>query len=263
MPVFFISSTNIQDHQLTLDGDLYSHLAKSLRIRQGEMITVNDEHKRRYRVRVTKITKRILTGEIEKTYGRPQEEKPAVTLVQSILRGPNMAWVIQKATELGVSRVFPVSTERVKSRSGIGSSHHNWERWKKIALEAAQQSERWDLPEISTPQPLEEIFQQQSSDSHKYILTERQGDYASTPSRTLLEQEIGNSSHVVLAVGPEGGWTQEEIHLAHANGFRRVTLGEKVLRSETATLTALIILKSKFKHIRFSLLMDSPPIQLE
>ena len=134
MPVFFISSANIQNNRLTLDGLLYSHLAKSLRVRKGEIIQVNDEHKQRYVVRVTQVTNQALIGEVEKLLSGPSDEKPSVTLVQSILRGPNMVWAIQKATELGVGNIIPVITERVKSRSDIRSISHLHDRWEKDCL---------------------------------------------------------------------------------------------------------------------------------
>ncbi|MCA9472202.1 MAG: 16S rRNA (uracil(1498)-N(3))-methyltransferase [Nitrospirales bacterium] len=259
MPVFFISSANIQDQRLTLDGELHSHLVKSLRIRPGEIIQVNDEYARRYMVRVAKVTTRALIGEIIKTLSRPQAEKPTVTLLQSILRGPNMTWIIQKATELGVDKILPVITERVRSRADLPSPAHFLGRWKKIALEASQQSERWVLPEILTPQSFQEMLQYLPSNAQRYILTERQDVRSSISPHLSLGQEF-LPSHVILAIGPEGGWTQEELQSARTHGFEGVTLGEKILRSETAALTALVLLKAKFMHIRFLSLTDAPSL---
>ena len=249
MPVFFIPSTAIQGNTVTLSGQLFTHIHKSLRIRTGQSIWVCDDQRTRYSITIIEITKKHLVGEVQETHVGPSQDTPKITLALSILKGEHMAWGIQKATELGVDTIAPIISERVQNRMNSKSMNHIRDRWQRIATEAAQQSERWDVPTILTPQPFHTFLQEQLPTQMNFILTERE---IRRPSSSLpFNQKVQTASYVVLAIGPEGGWTQKEIQGAEREGFTRITLGEKVLRSETAALTGLILLQERLKHVTF------------
>jgi 16S rRNA (uracil1498-N3)-methyltransferase len=152
-----------------------------------------------------------------------------------------MDWVIQKATELGVDRIVPVHT-----RHGVVKIHpermeHQKTRWERIALEAAQQSERWTIPTIDTPTDLKSLFRQQAAASAKFILSERSQEL----SLSKAPLATGPDQATVLLIGPEGGWDQEELRLASEADFQAVTLGQRILRAETAALAAVSIVQSR------------------
>ncbi len=260
MPVFFISSKTIQGRSITLEDPLYTHISKSLRVRVGQVIRVCDEHRLRYAIRITKITKKFLIGEIQETLSAPPKENTSITLAQSILKGPNMVWAIQKATELGVNTITPIITERVQSRAESSSMKHFQERWQKIALEAAQQSERWDVPTILDPQFFRTFLQSHVSSEVKLILTERERN--SSDHSVLFGQEPQTTHHIVIAVGPEGGWNQKELEEAEITGFTKITLGEKVLRSETAAITGLVMLQERLNQLTFQAIFPDDSNQL-
>jgi len=161
-----------------------------------------------------------------------------------------MAWGIQKATELGVSTIVPLITDRVQGRFGNTHINRFRERWQKIALEAAQQSERWDFPTLLEPQPFEKFIQGQSPSQVNYIFTEREENRPGPP--IPFKQQLQMANTVVLAIGPEGGWSQEEIKEAERVGFTKLTLGEKILRSETAAVAGLVLLQDRLGQLTFT-----------
>ncbi|MGH7165533.1 MAG: 16S rRNA (uracil(1498)-N(3))-methyltransferase [Nitrospiraceae bacterium] len=245
MPIFFITGDQVQNGQLTIAGPLLNHLRTSLRVRVGEEIWFGDDQRRRYHVRVTRIDRRELTGRVLDTRTEPSPLHPSITVGQALLKGDRMDWVVQKTIELGVTSLVPLVSNRVIVRPRPGRLLSQQQRWQRIVLEAAQQSERWELPTIQAPCEVEAFFVGQSSSALRLILGERgQGESLAT-----VRLPSGPENQVTLAVGPEGGWTAEELRLALDCGFTPVTLGTRILRSETATLAALAILQSRLGEL--------------
>ena len=245
MPVFFIQSNRIADHTVTIDGPLFAHLSKSLRIREGENICVGDEHRFRYRVRIDHLKSKSLQASIlEKIEGPPPPSAPIV-LVQAILKGDRMNWVIQKATELGVAEIIPLLTSRVIARPPADRGRTTRERWQRIAVDAAQQSEQWAYPKVVQPMTLSELFRYVFTATLRCALLER------TDARSLGALPIDHTfkGTIVLAVGPEGGWTPEEMQELLDQRFQPVSLGKSILRSETAPLVALSILQHRLGNL--------------
>ncbi len=245
MPVFFIQSTRISNQTVTIDDPLLSHLSKSLRIREGEKIWVGDEHRVRYRVRVDHLDSNSLRASIIETVAGPPATPAQVVLAQAILKGDRMNWVIQKATELGVAAIIPLLTSRVIARPPAARIRTARERWQRIAVDAAQQSEHWEFPRVTQPMDLAELL--------KHV--PHAGLYCALFERGA-EQRIGSLSidhtfrgTIVLAVGPEGGWTPEEMQELLDQRFQAISLGESILRSETAPLVALSILQHRLGYL--------------
>ena len=246
MPIFFISSRDIHGSIIPIQGALFTHLHKSLRIQQGDRILLNDEQRRRHRVQITQIDKNQLLAEILDTHTGPEIERPSIILVQSILKGEKMNWVIQKATELGVTQLVPLLSERVISRpTSTQQAEHQQARWQRIALEASQQAERWDVPPISEALTFTSLTSAPSSAELRFLLTER--DHG-TPLSTV-EFPLHWEHSLTLIVGPEGGWTQSELLEAKRAGVQNITLGKRILRSETAAMAALSIVQARLGHM--------------
>lgn len=240
MPVFFIQTKDVIGKTIHVQNPLFSHLVKSLRVRVGERILLNDEQGHRYHTTIEDIHPTLLIARIDRIEMQSQSpQRCSITLGQSVLKGEKMGWVIQKATELGAATIVPLLTDHTIPRLSpeSGMKHHT--RWERIALEAAQQSERWSLPEIAAPQTLEDFLASSTSGNTMDIVLTERGD-GEPVSRLLLARELPTS--IRLLVGPEGGWSEKEKDTFQARGWLPASLGSNILRAETASLAALAIL---------------------
>jgi 16S rRNA (uracil1498-N3)-methyltransferase len=247
MPVYFINSTQVADGTVTITGPLCDHLRGSLRVSPGEELWLADDRRRRYRMQVESADRGAVTGRILEERQGPPPSACRLVLGQALLKGERMDWLIQKATELGVAGILPLVTARTIVRPVTGRTDKQQQRWQAIALEAAQQSERWDLPEISPPIAHSDFLSREVLSAVKLILAER-GEGTSLGSLALTSAGQGPSS-IVLAVGPEGGWSDEEVAQALAAGFLPVTLGKRILRAETAALASLSVIQSRLGEL--------------
>ncbi len=245
MPVFFVSSSNISDNSIIIEGPLFEHLVKSLRFRADDTIVVSDETRHRHYVTIKTIKKRTIEGEILRSEQGPSPLEAKIILGQAILKGDHMTWVIQKATELGVSTIVPLITERVIVRPKPDRFISLQERYTKIALDAAQQSERWEIPEVLPPTLWQDFLGNFGHATLTCILVER--EHLPGLNSLPLEKEFQGS--VVLLVGPEGGWTPEEKLKAEGFHFTPISLGASILRGETAPLTAISIIQSRLGNL--------------
>jgi 16S rRNA (uracil1498-N3)-methyltransferase len=241
MPAYFILSQDIQDDSITITGDLLHHLRASLRLHLNEPLYLTDDRRRRHHAIVTDLTRERLTARIISSHEGPDRPYPSLTLGQAILKGDHMDWVVQKATELGVETIVPLITHRSVVRPQQARVANQTARWQRIAREAAQQSEQWQLPAVQTPMELQE-FVTQSRATVRLILVER----ADGKRLADIQLPAGPAASLAVAVGPEGGWEAEELAMAREQGFQPVTLGTAILRSETASLAALAILQSRW-----------------
>lgn len=163
-----------------------------------------------------------------------------ITLLLSIFKFDRMEWAIEKGTELGIERVIPVIARRSEKHLAQ-SAQNRVERWRRIAREAAKQSRRSDIPAIEDVLPLKTAARQ-TSDAARLLLAEQE---RTTTLRHAMEEILQASGDelpaVRLAVGPEGGWTAEEEALFDAEGWKSVSLGPRILRAETAAITAMAV----------------------
>ncbi len=187
----------------------------------------------------------IADGEVRFNLIAELDAEPAlpVTLVMAVYKFDHMEWAIEKATELGVASIAPVISRRTEKHLAVAAEKRA-ERWRRIGHEAAQQSRRSDVPLIHDPVSLATRVRAVSS-ATRIVLAEQE---RSTTLRNALE-EIMDASQVEMpaleiAIGPEGGWAPEEEALFDANGWRAVSLGPRILRAETAAISALAVVAS-------------------
>lgn len=243
MPNYFIKKSSIKNNLIELTGEVLHHLRDSLRIKTGEEIFCVDEEGRRYRVRVTELRRELLAGDIICKEERDRGTTLRINLVQSLPKGPKFDFIIQKATELGVTRISPVVSERSVVR--LEKERVDWKhsRWERIALEAAQQSERHDIPEISQTVLLYNFLQSYKKDDLNLLLWEGEKIQG---IKEILRNAVDVKS-VTILIGPEGGFSENEVNSAVAAGFIPVSLGELILRTDTASIAALSILQYEFR----------------
>lgn len=170
------------------------------------------------------------------------ESEPAlpVTLLLAIFKFDRMEWTIEKATELGVNRIIPVLTRRTEKHLAQAAPNRT-ERWRKIAHESAKQSRRSDVPVIEDPIPLKTLATREG-DAVRLVLAEQE---RAATLRSALAEALKNANdelpEIRLAIGPEGGWAVEEEALFDDEGWKAVSLGPRILRAETAAITALAV----------------------
>ncbi len=245
MPVFFVSPQCIAPPTISITGDLLIHIRDSLRIAIGETLWVGDGQGTRYCVEIIDVSKKTVSGRILDTIQEPLRRTPRLTLAQSLLKGEKMDWVIRKATELGVDELIPLESRHSVVQLKTDRVTHQLCRWQRIALEAAQQSEQWHVPTIAQPESLASLLTQRAIGTVSLMLAERRNG---TPLQTVvLPQDVIGS--VLVVIGPEGGWSQEEVHMAEQAGVVPITLGQYILRAETAAIAAISILQSRLGQL--------------
>lgn len=244
MPAFFIDSRDIRGESVTLTGELLHHLRASLRVRINESLQLTDERRRRHHAIVTELTRERLTARIVASSEGPKRLHPAMILGQALLKADHMDWITQKATELGVDTIVPLVTRHSVVRPRQSRVDSQTARWQRIAREAAQQSEQWQIPAIQAPCEVSEFFARTTA-TVRLILVER----AEGKVLAGIPMPDEPAASAVIAVGPEGGWHTEEIALAKVQGFEAITLGAAILRSETASLAALAVLQSRLGRL--------------
>ena len=238
MPNYFIKNDQIKDNRIEVTGELLKHLLGSLRIKIGERIVFVDEDKNRYLVAVTHAGKDSITGNIIDKTVLIRKHGVSINLVQAIPKGPKFDYIIQKSTELGVSAITPVISERCVVRLDRGQAVEKLKRWRKIALEAAQQSNRRDVPEIKTPVTFTEFLTSYGKVDLKILLWEGEKEQ----SIKGILKKAGEVKSIVIVIGPEGGFSENEVKIAVEKGFTSVSLGESILRTETAPIVILSII---------------------
>lgn len=215
----------------SLTGEQAAHLARVLRAERGQVFdVVAGGHLHRAEI------SSVADDEVVFDLREELSANPALplTLLLSVFKFDRMEWAIEKVTELGVARVIPILARRTEKHLAH-AAEKRVERWRRIAREAAQQSRRSDVPEIAAPQTLKAALDIGAS-ALKLLLAE-------TEQENSLAKALANlqSPGVVLAIGPEGGWTQEEMALFTQSHWQHVTLGPRILRAETAAIAAVSV----------------------
>ena len=219
----------------SLTGDQAAHLARVLRAEPGQIFDVVAGGFL-HRAEVTRVSE----AEVLFTLHEELEADAALPLhlLLAVFKFDHMEWAIEKATELGVSRITPILARRTEKHLAQAAAKRA-ERWRRIALEASKQSRRATIPEIADPALLKAALEQETSPD-RILLSETEQQTTITAALSASVRPTGYES-VALAIGPEGGWTQEEMALFTQHQWQPVTLGPRILRAETAAIAAIAI----------------------
>jgi 16S rRNA (uracil1498-N3)-methyltransferase len=239
MPRVYIPPERITGEQIALQSREARYILAVLRLGPGDEVTVFDGAGNEYRTELAEGDEGGMYLAIQEKL-RPERESPLqITLGQALLKGERMKFVIQKATELGAARIIPVVTSRTIPLVEGERESLRIERWQRIAQEAAKQSGRTMVPQIETIQEFPDFLAK--SAGARVMLWE--GEPA--PLREVVKK-INAQAGITLLIGPEGGFAEEEVTAAQAQGFLVAGLGQRVLRAETATLSVLTIIQHLF-----------------
>lgn len=238
MPRFFISPEQIKGGPVTITGPDVVHISRVLRLGAGDCLTVLDGLGKAYEAVIEKTGRDEVVCAIRKEIPAGDAPPVRVTLVQGIPKGDKMDLIVQKGTELGVSRVIPLLCERAVVKLEGDRSHKKRERWQRIALEAAKQCRRQDVPEVVEPVGWDQVLAGLPQEVVALIPWEEEN------VESLKDILMGNTAkeEIYVFIGPEGGFTPGEVERARARGIRPVTLGPRILRTETAGLAVLTMI---------------------
>jgi 16S rRNA (uracil1498-N3)-methyltransferase len=220
----------VSANRAALTGEHAHHLVRVLRARLGQEFDIVADGVV-YSARVDKVSENRVEFELGgEIFGATPA---AVTMLLSIFKFDRMEWAIEKCTELGVAKIVPVIARRTDTHLAAASVKRG-ERWRRIAMQASEQSRRASQAEIFPPVPLEDLLE--IPGAFRIALAESE-------TYTMLPELVASNSsqEVVLAVGPEGGWTAEELATFHRVGWAQASLGPTILRAETAAIVAAAV----------------------
>ena len=229
---FFASPEVIDNGTIRLTAEESHHLARVLRLREGERVSAFDGLGNEWECEIAAIHKSECRLSILKKLETVVESPLRLTLAQALVKGEKFDLVVQKATELGVSRILPVITEHCEIRISDERSEQRLQRWQRISLGAIKQSGRRRLVEIDQPVRFQQFCRGLQGEP-ALIFSEKSG-------RGLPPLAVQDSGLTVV-IGPEGGWSDSEIDLATSSGLIPVHLGPRILRTETAAITAVTL----------------------
>ncbi|MDD5455522.1 MAG: RsmE family RNA methyltransferase [Candidatus Margulisbacteria bacterium] len=228
---------NLNQEKLSITGDDYFHITRSLRKIVGDkliLVSLSDDFFAE--AEIVEMSKKTLVAKVLKKVTKQPKNKPAITLIQAIIKRAGMELVLQKATELGVDWIIPLKTKYIVPKA----EEVNLKRWETIMREAAVQSRRFYLPELGNPLDLKNLSMLKKQYPQIFCLAETQGSLNLKEHLTHLNKDI---SSLAVIIGPEGGFAPEELEGLKKEGIPLVSFGQTILRAETAAISMLSVLR--------------------
>lgn len=227
MSRFFIPRDNISENQITVTGEDVAHISKVLRLGVGDFLTCCDGRGNDFFVKIAEVSKSEILCDIVDTKRSNTEPPVRVTLIQGLPKAAKMDYIIQKNTELGISDIYPCAMNRCISKN---EKDKKTERWQKIAKEAAQQSGRGIVPQVHNTIDLDGAARILKSADIAFVAYECEEE--NNLKDVLLSCE--NPETVSFLIGPEGGFDKSEVEFLRKSGISVISLGKRILRTETA-----------------------------
>jgi 16S rRNA (uracil1498-N3)-methyltransferase len=224
--------------RIDLDAPASHHLARVLRAQVADPLRIFNGEGGEYAAVITSIDKKKVQVEIGKFINRDAESSLQLSLAQGISRGEKMDYIIQKAVELGATRIIPLITERCNVKLDDERRQKRLQHWRAIVISAAEQSGRTRIPELLPPQTLQQWLPGAQADLCLAL--------APTAVQKISGIKIAADASVILLIGPEGGLSPAEIEKVTKKGFLPLNLGPRIMRTETAAVAALSILQCIF-----------------
>ena len=235
MPHFFINSKQVVNNIVEIsDKENYQHIAKSLRAKVGETLLLIDENQIQYETKISEITNSKVLANVDNSYSSKRFLDFELYLAQSPLRSDAQSLIIEKATELGVAGVYPIMTDNCSLNKSVVEK--KVPKWQRVMYESSKQCERAVVPTCYDATSLEKVLSENSFDK-VIVFCERIAD--KTIRESFKEKPIKKGDKVLVVIGPEGGFSQKEFDSFKEKSLEMLTLGDLILRSETAVVVAL------------------------
>lgn len=235
---FYVPNIDASERAISLDGTVARQLRTVLRVDSGEHIRLFDGSGSEWEVEVDHVGKGSVSTTLISAVKPVPEPRVSVTMLLGLARPERIELAIQKCTELGAVRFVPVTSERVQGGNTGTPSPKRLERWQRIAIEAAEQSGRAIVPTVESPMAVLDAVEQTAEQQPVLCMWEEVADQ-SRPLSTVLRSFGSGSTKLAALIGPPGGFTEEEVTAIQEVGADLVTLGSRVLRSETAAITVM------------------------
>jgi len=232
---FFISGENLRGGQVVLTGKQAHQIRNVLRMAPGDQIVVLDNAGYEYVVAITNVARQQVLGQVIDKRPVQAEPRTQIMLYQALLARDKFEWVLQKCTEVGVTRFVPMVTERSIVRRPQAITSARLARWKSIVIEAAEQSGRGLIPQLECPVKFADALAGLSVFDQCLIASPQT---TGSTLRELLQVARPAAASIALLIGPEGGFSDEEIAAACEKGAVAMSLGKRILRTETAAVVA-------------------------
>lgn len=236
---FFVEENQIGEDRITITGKDVNHIRNVLRMNVGEKVLISNGMDREYVCSIDNILKDEVQVIIEDVNGPARELPVKVTLFQGLPKSDKMEWIIQKAVELGVHQVIPVATKRAVVRLEGKKEVNKQRRWQAISESAAKQSKRMYVPEVSHVMSFKEALAYAKNLDVILLPYERAKGMQETKA---IINSIKPGQSIGIFIGPEGGFDEKEVEQSMDEGAKAITLGKRILRTETAGLTVLSVL---------------------
>ena len=243
---FFVNPEQVEDGLIRITGSDVNHIKNVLRIRQGEEMLVSDGTGRDYLCQAEEIAGQEVTVRILETEEEGRELPSRIWLFQGLPKSDKMEFIIQKAVELGAAGIVPVSTRNTVVKLDQKKEEAKVKRWQAIAESAAKQSKRSLVPRVSGIMTLKEAFDYVESQGFSVRLIPYEHEAGMDGTKTELDA-AGPGQDIAVFIGPEGGFDEREIDLALSKGVRPISLGRRILRTETAGLALLSVLMMRLE----------------
>lgn len=236
---FFVEDTQVSASAVTIEGSDVNHIKNVLRMKCGEKVRISTQSGKNYYCELTEITENIVQADILEEIAEGTELPNKIYLFQGLPKADKMELVIQKAVELGAYEIIPVAMKNCVVKLDDKKAENKVRRWQEIAKSAAKQSKRSLIPKVRMPLTYQQAVEMAKKLQAVFVPYENERGMAATKEaveRLTLGQSIG------VFIGPEGGFSPEEIALAKDENMQLISLGKRILRTETAGLATLAIL---------------------
>jgi len=243
---FYVQAEELTDTGVLIRGDLFHHIREVCRFQQGDQFEVLPGNQEAWLVQVEVQTNHELSARVISKRALPALEKPYLTIAVSVPKLPKVDWIVEKCVELGVYEIKPFVSDYSFLRSVKEISSNRTQRWQKLIQGATQQSGRGDLMRLGNVTTLEKLLQDFNLSANTGGLFPYEGEGQMGLGEAIAELKPKKLDHIWAFVGSEGGFSPREVALFAQNGLNPVSMGEQILRVETACLALASVIKYEF-----------------
>lgn len=242
MQHFFISSEQVADGHVTIVGDDVRHIVSALRMKPGEAFFADDGKGKEYYCIIERVSEKEVVAQVAYVRAADQELPCFITLYQGLPKADKMDLIIQKTVELGVSRIVPVKMKRCVVKLDKKKAENRCIRWNEVSEAAAKQSGRGIIPEVSELMDFKDALEDAKDADIRLIPYEQEGENSTMADTRRKLESVQRGQSIGVFIGPEGGFDPEEVELAREKGYLPITLGKRILRTETAGMYVMSVL---------------------
>ena len=241
MSTFYVKNNQIKDGKIEILGEDYRHLRNVLRYKIDDELEICDENTIRYQTKIENFKESCAICKIQEILNGTTESPINVTLYQGLPKSDKLEQIIQKTTEMGICEIIPVAMERSIVKMEEKNKVKKLERWNKIAVEASKQSGRQKIPNVEEPINFKNIIENISK--YDIVLLLYENEKSVTIKEAITKRKKESMQKIAIIIGPEGGFSKDEVDmLSKFDNVHVVTVGPRILRTETAGLAALAMI---------------------